>query len=178
MRLNCILPRGQITFYISNPSCCGGHSGLAFKTTVAHKSDCASMVELVMAQTFKEKAILRKQRRITYFLCHRCGCQLPADWDKRTCSTCLVGRKTKYEEYRQLVFDHYGDACSCCGRMGKEFLAIDHMPGTPRPPEQKTRLTEWIVENNFPEGFRILCHCCNMATRYGRTCPHQLGNKT
>lgn len=35
----------------------------------------------------------------------------------------------------------------------------------------------WLRQNDFPGdlGLRVLCANCNMATRYGRTCPHKEG---
>ena len=38
------------------------------------------------------------------------------------------------------------------------------------------RMYVWIIKNNFPEGFQVLCHNCNMARSYPRNggiCPHQ-----
>lgn len=70
------------------------------------------------------------------------------------------------------MLEHYGKACSCCGETERAFLAIDHAPGTPRTAEQKN-LTQWLIRNDFPPGFRTLCHNCNMATRWGRDCPHK-----
>lgn len=111
--------------------------------------------------------------------CLRCG----ADRDRGDRTECLkcrakgpVGLMKNYWEQREQVFAHYGRFCVCCGENEPLFLALDHGPDAPsrkNNPSQKTNLTKWVVENGFPKGFRILCHNCNMATRYGRTCPHQ-----
>ena len=37
-------------------------------------------------------------------------------------------------------------------------------------------LMHWIIVNNFPTGFQILCHNCNFAkgiVRNNNKCPHQ-----
>ncbi len=37
-------------------------------------------------------------------------------------------------------------------------------------------LHKWVIENNFPKGFQILCHNCNYAKGIKRNknkCPHQ-----
>ena len=36
-----------------------------------------------------------------------------------------------------------------------------------------TTLLGWIIKNNFPEGFKILCHNCNNAKGFYGKCPHQ-----
>ena len=34
-------------------------------------------------------------------------------------------------------------------------------------------LHKWIKDNNFPDGFQILCHNCNQAKGYYGICPHE-----
>ena len=67
--------------------------------------------------------------------------------------------------------------CNCCGEnIILEFLAIDHVLGKKQMdsvPElvkigysSKLKdyfLYEWIIDNNFPDGFQILCHNCNQS---------------
>ena len=40
---------------------------------------------------------------------------------------------------------------------------------------KSTSLLVWIVKNNFPKGFQILCHNCNLAKGYSKNnkCPHE-----
>jgi|SRR3990170_1736825 len=75
---------------------------------------------------------------------------------------------------RSSVLLHYGWNCACCGEGRYEFLAIDHINGGGRKheKERKISLDDWIVKNNFPEGFRILCHNCNMSLGNYKYCPH------
>jgi len=64
--------------------------------------------------------------------------------------------------------------CRCCGlNRHITFLAIDHIAGKRKmdfEPELKKLkysselgggLVDWIIKNNFPKGFQILCHSCN-----------------
>ena len=37
----------------------------------------------------------------------------------------------------------------------------------------KTVLLKWIIKNNFPKGFQILCHNCNSAKAVYGKCPHE-----
>ena len=34
-------------------------------------------------------------------------------------------------------------------------------------------LGQWIKKNNFPKGFQILCHNCNVAKGIYGECPHE-----
>ena len=67
--------------------------------------------------------------------------------------------------------------CVCCGLNSHlDFLAIDHVAGKTQmdsEPEllklgysskfQSNQLLNWIVDNNFPKGFQVLCTGCNFA---------------
>jgi hypothetical protein len=70
--------------------------------------------------------------------------------------------------------------CTCCGETYIEFLSIDHINND--APKQKKEfklqghpysyLYTWLIKNNFPEGFQVLCMNCNFAKgKYGY-CPH------
>ena len=115
-----------------------------------------------------------QQAKIDAGLCPGCG---KARTDNRlTCWECRnrigTNQKRRFAAQRDEIFSHYGGKCVCCGEHEKAFLAIDHLPNTPREGDQRN-LTEWICKNNFPPGFQILCHNCNMATRWGKVCPHE-----
>lgn len=76
---------------------------------------------------------------------------------------------------RRAVLEHYGGSkCACCGESRYEFLAIDHINGggAKHRKEVAPRIVRWLVQNNFPPGFRILCHNCNQSLGYNKYCPH------
>jgi|GEM_PF-1659345 len=73
--------------------------------------------------------------------------------------------------------------CACCGESTIPFLTIDHINGSGnkrRAAGEKFgyglisswETAGWPIE--IKKEFRILCHNCNQATRYGRPCPHQI----
>jgi hypothetical protein len=75
---------------------------------------------------------------------------------------------------------HYGGEhpqCECCKNDDFDSLAIDHIYGGGRKQRKELELVGrdfyvWLVDNDFPDGFRILCHNCNFAVgAYGK-CPH------
>jgi hypothetical protein len=72
---------------------------------------------------------------------------------------------------------HYGGnppKCACCSEVHIEFLTIDH---NKMKPDEKYRsgdnLYGWLIKNNFPEGFRVLCLNCNHHIGHYGWCPHE-----
>ena len=86
----------------------------------------------------------------------------------------LAGRRRWHQRLRDEVLKHYGGKCECCKERMFEFLAIDHINGGGGKHRKAVKIdfTYWLKKNNFPPGYRVLCHNCNMAMgRYGY-CPH------
>ena len=89
--------------------------------------------------------------------------------------------------YSQLHSKSNVPCCRCCGENSfVEFLAIDHIAGKYKMdsiPElvkigyssglKDYRLINWLIKNDFPEGFQILCHNCNTAKGVYGKCPHE-----
>ncbi len=83
---------------------------------------------------------------------------------------------------RLQAINHYGGKCACCGEDRLEFLAIDHLGGRGTGAAQRRELpsgargswfARWLKNQGYPEGYRVLCHNCNMATGLYGYCPHQ-----
>ena len=86
--------------------------------------------------------------------------------------------KRRRDIARRKVVEHYGNKCNCCGLDIYEFLTIDHVNGggcKHRKVVTATRLPFWIIENNYPIDYQILCYNCNCAKAFTKTklCPHQ-----
>ena len=75
--------------------------------------------------------------------------------------------------------------CNCCGEDKIDFLTIDHIEGKKQMDSDKNivslgynskmssySLYKWILNNNFPDGFQILCTNCNCAKGVFGICPH------
>lgn len=72
------------------------------------------------------------------------------------------------------VIGHYGGACACCGQSQLIFLNIDHINqdgAEHRRVIGASALYRWLVKNNYPEGFRVLCFNCNIAMYRLGHCP-------
>lgn len=83
------------------------------------------------------------------------------------------GRTKKYrQKVRHEVLSAYGGACSCCGINEEQFLCMDHVNGggNIHRREINCELYAWLRRNNFPSGFQVLCHNCNMARAFYGIC--------
>lgn len=82
---------------------------------------------------------------------------------------------------RLAVLTHYSNGtprCACCGEMKIEFLAIDHINGSGKKHKAEIRVHgstfySWLRARNYPLGYRILCHNCNLSLGFYGYCPHQ-----
>jgi DNA-directed RNA polymerase subunit RPC12/RpoP len=82
-----------------------------------------------------------------------------------------------HAEYRNAALRHYGGRCACCGEDNWRFLAIDHIDGGGGQHRREVgtlSMARWLVQQGFPEGFRLLCHNCNHARGAYGFCPHEL----
>lgn len=83
--------------------------------------------------------------------------------------------RKRRKEIRAAVLEHYGGKCECCWESQPEFLAIDHIDGggAQHRKQVKMDMSYWLYKNNFPLGFRLLCHNCNQSKGYFGYCPHR-----
>lgn len=97
-------------------------------------------------------------------------------------------RKRIYSEnlrkfYKKAVLEAYGGKCACCGESEQAFLCIDHIENNgavhrleigqgKRKIGSGSVIYRWLVKNNFPQGFQILCANCNLAKQSLGYCPH------
>lgn len=90
--------------------------------------------------------------------------------------------RDKRARNRQLVFDHYGWKCACCGQDFPLFLTIDHVNNDGNVHRRAlkgigkggTPFFDWLVRKGFPEDFQTLCRNCNWGKHAnGGFCPCQ-----
>lgn len=85
-----------------------------------------------------------------------------------------------YHNLRQQILDMYGHICSCCGVVGDDFLALDHVENDGkehRATRGKHGVYRDAVAEYRPDRFQVLCHNCNIAkSNNGGVCSHQLAN--
>lgn len=94
-------------------------------------------------------------------------------------------RQKRFKVIRLKVLKYYGGnppKCACCGESHIEFLDIDHVSGGGTEHRRKIQkfgiyFYYWLIKNNFPSGYRVLCSNCNSSIgRYGY-CPHEKEKK-
>lgn len=86
--------------------------------------------------------------------------------------------KIRWLKLKRIIISHYSkedNKCACCKERHLEFLSIDHIKGGGTKHRKEIGAGNfyiWIIRNNFPDGFRVLCFNCNWAMRLGK-CPHK-----
>lgn len=97
----------------------------------------------------------------------------------RRCLDCA--RKYARESDRkrkQKALMHYSNGtmtCACCCESHVEFLTFDHVNGDGAAHRKQIKINTihaWLIKNNFPLGFRVLCYNCNSALGMFGYCPH------
>ncbi len=89
--------------------------------------------------------------------------------------------RTYRKKIRHAAIIYYGGdppRCLCCGEHHEEFLCIDHIRGGGRKHLQSIKMPiyQWLKNNNYPIGFRVLCYNCNQSISACGYCPHQKEN--
>lgn len=77
-----------------------------------------------------------------------------------------VFAKKSRENRKVEILEHYGGAyCSICEVGDVEILTLDHVAGGGTKQRRKFKdghaIYRWIINNNYPGGFRVLCRNCN-----------------
>jgi len=91
------------------------------------------------------------------------------NWQKSSGFNAYKALKTsnKYHENRIKIIEHYTNgemACKHCGCKDLRVLDIDHINdngATHRKEIGQLNIVWWVVEQNYPDGFQILCKNCN-----------------
>ena len=91
--------------------------------------------------------------------------------------------KKWHRKLKQKVIQHYSKGtmkCICCEESIFEFLGIDHLDNNGNRHRKKIgqayAIYKWLIENNFPDGYEVVCFNCNWGrSRFG-TCPHKISH--
>lgn len=128
------------------------------------------------AYTHKYRNKLKAQK-----ICIACGKRNASDGQR--CSSCAIRLKkvNKQSEVKLKmdVLNHYGNSkCACCGEDTALLLTIDHMNNDGNIHRKEVgrshKLYRWLRDNNYPEGFQVLCFNCNIGKHLnGGVCPHK-----
>jgi len=141
--------------------------------------------------TPENKAIARKRERTPKHKAWRKERRATPEYQSKSTALRLEIRLKVLQYYSKRLSKSDIPCCRCCGESNIAFLAIDHIAGRKKMDSEPElvklgyssslisgALQRWIIANNFPKGFQILCHNCNIAKGHSKDnkCPHQKQN--
>lgn len=140
------------------------------------KSDIKNMIKWVYKNNFPDGFQV---------MCYNCN------FSKGTKKFCIHKRKINIESVasnqiyyintKYVILKRYSNNmepfCICCGETELEFLTIDHINGGGRKHFKKIGgsgviFYRWLIQNNFPHGFQVLCMGCNYVKHIYGECKH------
>ena len=131
----------------------------------------------------KKEAKTKRQKYIDKGLCKNCGAHPIRSETTTTCQKCFdrakANKKKRQSKNWEMILDHYGPKCNCCGETTTEFLTLDHInnDGAVHKRSLNTKdshaIKKWVVQNHFPDNFQILCYNCNCVRNTLGYCPHE-----
>jgi hypothetical protein len=86
--------------------------------------------------------------------------------------------KDAREQLKAKLISYYSQGkneCACCGEKHIEFLSINHLNGGGNKHIHNIgagNFYRWLKNNNFPNGYNVLCMNCNFALGHAGYCPH------
>ena len=100
-------------------------------------------------------------------------------WKKENLEKINEGAKKRRFKLKVNILSYYSNndiRCNCCGEKEIQFLSIDHINGGgfKHKKEIGGNLYNWLIQNNYPGGFQVLCMNCNFGKAICKICPHKL----
>jgi hypothetical protein len=125
-----------------------------------------------------------RQKRYTHKCkqLHKCSsCTKPTNGETNLCTECRAFHSHRIKTYNKTLklaafYAYGGPKCVCCGESHELLLTIDHINGGGSRHRKDTNnaIYKWLKDNNYPEGFQVLCWNCNMGKHLnGGVCPHK-----
>lgn len=95
--------------------------------------------------------------------CHECRREYDREWSRGR------DRKPEYRSLRNRVLDGYGGVCVDCGEEDYMTLVLVYIGKPPKRIELKgIQLYRFLIAQNFPRGWHVLCRNCYAKKRAGR----------
>lgn len=139
------------------------------------------------AKKHKEAVMAIKTHNVNMGLCKICG----KDRDRlevKVCTKCTAKwapirrdalRRIRDNNKTKVIEAYGGRKCACdgCLETNIKFLTIDHINGGGSADREKYgsggTFYRYLIKNNFPSGFQILCFNCNCGKNANNgVCPH------
>lgn len=113
---------------------------------------------------YRNKERICKQRMESYYKNHEQNLQRMRDYRKSRKEKLALKQREYNKNEKQTVLDAYGGKCVHCGISDPEVLCIDHIDNNGAKHRKELvgkRIYRWLIDNDFPKGFQILCRNCN-----------------
>ena len=107
--------------------------------------------------------------------------EVAKEWVRKNPEKVREISRRKNLKIRMAVLEAYGGknpGCACCGEKEIKFLGIDHVNGGGTKHRQELRsrgaaMYHELRRLEYPKGFQVLCHNCNLAKGFYGECPHK-----
>jgi len=106
--------------------------------------------------------------------------QFCRDWQIANAEYRATTDRAKNRELRLFVLSHYSPPtprCRCCGEFHIEFLHLHHKEGKGSQHRKEVgagaNFYKWIIRNDFPLGYEVLCANCDESEGHYGYCPHK-----
>jgi len=137
------------------------------------------------SEKHRQRSKKRRKQQLKNKVCVNCNSKELVT--KRHCQACRDKHNEttlkRYSIIKDEVFNAYGGyICVCCKDTEKAWLTIDHINNDGalhrRNMSSGSNTYRWLRDNNFPEGFQVLCMNCQWGKKNcNGICPHQLRKK-
>ena len=130
---------------------------------------------LALEKKFREKPERKEYMKLYFKNRRKKYTDKAREWRHNHREDDIARKKKDKQQAKKIVFEHYGNVCSCCGETEIMFLTIDHVnnDGNKDRRINGTHIYKRIIKEGFPSHFQILCRNCNWGKHVnGGTCPH------
>jgi hypothetical protein len=121
----------------------------------------------------------RRQKDGLHYSCKPCVRVIRRRRYERNSAAIIAATGAQRDRSRLRILAHYSQGtmrCACCSEPRIEFLTIDHIDGGGHRHRKEVgsgnKFYLWIIRNDFPDGFRVLCMNCNLSLGRRGYCPH------
>lgn len=110
-----------------------------------------------------------KYKKKTY-ICDVCRKKKSKEYITNNKKEISITKKNYRFKLRLDIINYYGGKCQICGENDIYYLTIDHINNDGNIDRKVKKLGSghnfyrYLIKNNFPEGFRVLCFNCNCST--------------
>jgi len=136
------------------------------------KNLCPKCSKKVKLQKRERKENLEKEG-----VCNNCG-KNKEDAEFKTCKKCREKRRARHINSKKKVMQAYGGKCNCCGDSFIGRLTIDHLNNNGNEHRRQigsnggSSFYFYLIRNNYPSGYQVLCSSCNLCKHTMGHCPH------